>query len=707
MFRTISIHIYYLLIAGFLVISCKTKLPETPLAEVIPQELSIHGDTRVDNYYWLNNRDNPKVIEYLEAENAYTKAMLKHTENFQEILFNEIKNRLKEDDQSVPVLDNGYYYYTRFETGKEFPIHCRKKGNLDAEEEIMLDVNKMAEGYGYFHVSDLSVSPDNVYLAFGVDTLSRRKYTLYFKNLETGEILSQAIPLTNGYAVWANDNRTVFYTSKDDITLRSDRVWRYTVGEDIGTRREVYFEADETYSVGVGKTKSKKYIGIFISSTLSDEVRFVDANKPCGDFLVFQQRERNLEYSVDHYMDKFLIRTNLNAENFRLMETPVSRTGKANWKEVVPHRVDVLLQGMQVFKDFLVLSERKNGLTQIKIMPWDKSEPHYLDFGEETYSAFALNVPDFESKLLRYAYSSLTTPGSTFEYNMETRDKTLLKQEEVLGDFNPDNYEAKRLYATALDGTKIPISLVYRKGLELNGNNPTLLYGYGSYGYSQDARFSIARLSLLDRGFVYAIAHIRGGQEMGRYWYEEGKLLNKKNTFTDFIYCAKYLIEEKYTNPSLLFAQGGSAGGLLVGAVANMAPELFRGILAAVPFVDVVTTMLDETIPLTTSEYDEWGNPNDPVFYEYMLSYSPYDNLEAKNYPAMLVTTGLHDSQVQYWEPAKWVAKLRVTKTDNNPLLLYTNMEAGHGGAAGRFRRLREVAMEYAFMLDLAGIKKE
>lgn len=706
MYRSVLIRSVSLLVVSFLLYSCKTQVPEPPIAEVIPQELTIHGHTRVDNYYWLNDRDNPKVIEYLEAENAYTKAMLKHTEAFQETLFNEIKNRIKQDDQSVPVLDNGYYYYTSFEEGKEFPIYCRKKGSLDAVEEIMLDVNKMAEGYGYYQVSGLSVSPDNIYLAYGVDTVSRRKYTLYFKNLETGEILPRAIPLTDGYAVWANDNRTVFYTSKDDITLRSDKVWRYSVGEEIETLREVYFEADETFSVYIGKTKSKQYIGIFSSSTLSDEVRFIDANQPMGEFRIFQPRERNLEYSVDHYMDKFLIRTNMNAENFRLMETPVSKTGKANWKEVVPHRADVLLQGMQVFKDFLVLSERKNGLTQIKIMPWDKSEPHYLDFGEETYSAFAMNVPDFESKLLRYAYSSLTTPGSSFEYNMENREKTLLKQEEVLGDFNSDNYESKRLYATAEDGTKVPISLVYRKGLELNGNNPTLLYGYGSYGYSQDARFSSARLSLLDRGFVFAIAHIRGGQEMGRYWYEEGKLLNKKNTFTDFIDCARFLIDEKYTSPTLLFAQGGSAGGLLVGAVANMAPELFRGILAAVPFVDVVTTMLDETIPLTTSEYDEWGNPNDPVYYEYMLSYSPYDNLEAKNYPAMLVTTGLHDSQVQYWEPAKWVAKLRVTKTDNNPLLLHTNMEAGHGGAAGRFRRLREVAMEYAFMLDLAGIRK-
>lgn len=694
-----------LMFLGFLLFSCKT-VPEPPLAKIIPQELTIHGDTRVDYYYWLNNPDDQEVISYLEAENAYTSAMLKHTEDFQEALYNEIVGRIKQDDQSVPTLNNGYYYYSRYEEGKEFPIYCRKKDNPDSAEEIMLDVNQMAEGYGYYSVSGLSVSPDNVYLAFGVDTVSRRKYTLHFKNLETGEIMPQSIPLTNGYAVWANDSRTVFYTSKDDVTLRSDRVWRYTTGGDISTRKEVYFESDETFDVGVGKTKSKKYIGIQSSSTLSDEMRFVDADNPMGEFKVFHPREKNLEYSVDHYESKFLIRTNYNAENFRVMETPENNTGKDNWKEFIPHREDVLLTGIQVFKDFFVLSERKNGLTQIKIMPWDKKEEYYIDFGEETYSAGSMNMPDFDSKLLRYYYSSLTTPGSTFEYNMETREKVLLKQEEVLGGFDANNYEAKRLYAPAADGTMIPVSIVYKKGIVLDGSNPTLLYGYGSYGFSQDARFSSARLSLLDRGFVYAIAHIRGGQEMGRYWYEDGKLLKKKNTFTDFIDCAKFLIAENYTNSSVLFAEGGSAGGLLVGAVANMAPELFKGILAGVPFVDVVTTMLDESIPLTTSEYDEWGNPNDSVYYTYMLSYSPYDNVEAKAYPAMLVTTGLHDSQVQYFEPAKWVAKLRAMKTDDNPLLLHTNMEAGHGGAAGRFRRLREVAMEYAFMLDLVGIKE-
>lgn len=706
MFKPIVLKNVGFLLLGFLLYSCKPAVPEPPVATIIPKELTIHGHTRIDNYYWLNERETPKVLEYLEAENAYTKAMLKHTATFQESLFNEIVGRIKQDDQSVPVFENGYYYYRRFETGKEFPIFCRKKGSMNAEEEIMLDANKMAEGYSYFNVSGLRVSPDNNILAFGIDTLGRRDFTIYFKNLQTGEILPESIPNTTGSVVWATDNHTVFYTTRDEITLRSDRVWRYSMGEDISARKEIYYEADETFAVGIGRSKSNEYLFLFISSTLSDEVRILEANNPKGEFRVFHPRENDLLYSVDHFEDRFLVLTNYNAENFRLMETPLNKTGKSNWEEMIPHSKDVLLTDMQVFRDFLVLSQRQNGLAQIKIMPWTKEEPHFIDFGEETYAASDMNVPDFESKLLMFNYSSLTTPQSVFEYNMETREKKLLKQDEVLGDFDPANYVTRRLFAPADDGTMIPISIVYRKGLEMNGNNPTLLYGYGAYGFSQEARFSSARLSLLDRGFVYAIAHVRGGQEMGRFWYEEGKLLNKKNTFTDFIACARFLIAQQYTNPSVLFAQGGSAGGLLMGAVVNMAPELFSGILASVPFVDVVTTMLDESIPLTTSEYDKWGNPNDSVYYKYILSYSPYDNVVAQDYPAMLVTAGLHDSQVQYWEPAKWVAKLRATKTDDNPLLLYTNMEAGHSGAAGRFRRLREVAMEWAFILDLAGITK-
>lgn len=703
-----------LLLAGtilFISQSCKpeaesTRLPKPPVAEKIKKELTLHGHTRVDYYYWLNERDNPKVIAYLEAENEYLKAAMKHTEKLQEKLYAEMIGRLKQTDMSVPYRSEGYYYYTRYEEGKEYPYYCRKKGSLEAEEEIMLNVPEMAQGHGYFQVTGLSVSPDNKLLAYGVDTVSRRLYTIHFKDLTTGEVLPDRLINTIGYAAWANDNKTVFYTVKDETTLRPYKIYKHVLGTDPKEDVEIYREEDETFNTSVFKTKSKKYLMIASNSTLSDEYRFLDANKPDGQFKIIQPRERNLEYSVDHFGDKFYIRTNLNAKNFKLVSTPVNRTTKENWVDVIPHRADILLEEFEIFRDFLVVNERKNGLTNLRIIRWKDRSEHYLDFGEETYSARISVNPEFDTDLLRYGYSSLTTPNSTFDYNMKTREKILLKQEEVLGDFDPNNYHAERLYATAPDGVKIPISLVYRKGLEKNGKNPLLLYGYGSYGSSTDPSFSSARLSLLDRGFVYAIAHIRGGQELGRDWYEAGKLLQKKNTFTDFITCAEHLIAENFTNPDRLFAMGGSAGGLLMGAVVNMRPDLFKGVIAAVPFVDVITTMLDTSIPLTTSEFDEWGNPADKEYYDYMLSYSPYDNVEAKDYPAMLVTTGLHDSQVQYWEPAKWVAKLRELKTDKNPLLLYTNMEAGHGGASGRYRRYREIALQYAFLLDLAGIKE-
>lgn len=676
-----------------------------PVAEKIPKELTIHGQTRVDNYYWLKGRDNPGVVEYLKAENDYTQAVMKHTEQLQEKLYNEIVGRIKQTDMSVPYKEDGYYYYTRFEEAKEYPLYCRKKESLDAAEEVFLNVNDMAKGYNYYQVAGFTVSSDKNLIAFGVDTVSRRKYTIYFKNLKTGEILSDSIPNTSGRAAWANDNKTVFYALKDE-TLRPFKIFKHTLGTDVSKDREVFHEKDVTFEAYVYKTKSKGYIFIASESTLSSEYRYLDADNPDGQFKIIQPREKDLEYSVDHYKDRFYIQTNYEAKNFRLMEAPLDKTTKENWKEVIPHRSDVLLQGFEVFKDFLVLSERKNGLTQLRIIRWDNKSEHYLDFGEETYTAYISTNPEFDTDLLRYGYSSLTTPNSVFDYNLNTREKKLLKQEEVLGDFDSGNYKAERLYATAKDGTKIPISLVYRKGLKKNGNNPFLLYGYGSYGASMNPGFSSVRLSLLDRGFVYAIAHIRGGQEMGRYWYEEGKLLKKKNTFTDFIACAEYLIAEKFTNPKKLFAMGGSAGGLLIGAVVNMRPDLFKAVIAAVPWVDVVTTMLDPSVPLTTGEYDEWGNPNNKEYYDYMLSYSPYDNVEAKDYPAMLVTTGLQDSQVQYWEPAKWAAKLRALKTDKNILLLKTEMEAGHGGVSGRFRRFRETALEYAFMLDLLGIKK-
>lgn len=675
-----------------------------PIAQKQPKELTIHGDTRIDNYYWLRNREDSAVIAYLEAENAYREAVMEHTEELQSKLYDEIVGRIKQTDMSVPYRLNGYYYYTRYEEGQEYPIYCRKKGSLEAEEEILLNVNEMAEGYSYYQVAGLSVSPDNKMLSFGVDTLSRRIYTIHFKNLETGQILEDKLNVTSGSAAWANDNKTVFYTVKDEQTLRPYKVYKHKLGSDSNNDKLIYTEEDETFVCGAYKTKSREYIMIGSFATLSNEYRFLNADNPDGEFSILQPRIRELEYSVSHYNDKFYVLTNLDAQNFRLMETPVNAPGKENWKEVIPHREDVYLNGIEIFSNYLVVSERKDGLVNLRIMPWGDSEEHYMEFPEEAYLAYISTNPEFDTDILRYGYTSMTTPNSTYDYNMKTREKELLKQQEVIGDFNPDNYETKRLYAKADDGKKIPISLVYRKGIEKNAKNPLLLYAYGSYGYTIDPTFSSVRLSLLDRGFVYAIAHIRGGQIYGRQWYEEGKLLEKKNTFTDFVEAGEYLVEENYTNPENMYAMGGSAGGLLMGAVVNIAPELFNGVIAAVPFVDVVTTMLDESIPLTTGEFDEWGNPKEKEYYDYMLSYSPYDNVVVQDYPNMLVTTGLHDSQVQYWEPAKWVAKLRDLKTDDNLLLLYVNMDTGHGGASGRFERYKETAMEYAFLLMLEGI---
>jgi oligopeptidase B len=687
--------------------SCnRTDQMEPPIAEKRPVELTMHGDTRVDPYYWLRERDNPEVIAYLEAENAYREAVMKPSAHLQEKLFQEMVGRIKQEDESVPYRDNGYYYYTRYEEGREYPIYCRKKGSLDAAEEIMANVNEMAEGHEYYQVAGISVSPDNRYAAMGIDTVSRRKYTIYIRDLETGEMLSDEIPVTTGRASWANDSKTLFYTKKDDETLRSSAIFRHKLGTDTSGDVPVYEETDETFSTYVTKSKSKKYMIIGNSSTLTSEYRVLPADTPEGEFSVIQPRERGLEYSVQHFGDHFYILTNLDAVNFRLMKTPVDRTGKEYWQEVIGHREDVFLEGIEIFRDYLVVEERKEGLNQLRVIRWDDGSAHYVDMGEEVYTAGISVNPEFDTELLRYSYSSLTTPVSTFDYHMGTREKTLLKQQEVLGDFDPANYQARRLYATAGDGKKIPMSVVYRKGLELNGKNPTLLYGYGSYGITMDPGFNSSRLSLLDRGFVFAMAHVRGSQVYGRPWYEDGKLLHKMNTFTDFNDCAEYLIDAKYTGPEHLYAMGGSAGGLLIGAVINLRPELYKGVIAAVPFVDMVTTMLDEDIPLTTGEYDEWGNPNEEQYYRYMLGYSPYDNVEAEAYPNILVTTGLHDSQVQYWEPAKWVAKLRDMKTDHNLLLLYCNMDTGHGGASGRFERYRETAMEYTFLLKLAGIRE-
>jgi oligopeptidase B len=701
----LTLIIFTLIISGC---SQKNKIKQDltpPKAKKIQKQLTIHGDARIDDYFWLRERENPEVIEYLKAENDYKDAMLKHTEKLQKKLFKEIVGRIKQTDMSVPYKDNDYFYYTRYEKGQEHPIYCRKKESLEAKEQIMLNVNEMAKGYDFYQVVGRSVSEDNKFIAFGVDTVSRRKYTIQFKNLETGEILPDAIPNTTGGAAWANDNKTVFYATKDS-TLRPYKILKHILGADPSQDVEIFHETDNTFNTYVYKSKSKKYIFIGSFSTLSSEFRFLDADNPDGEFKIFNPRERDHEYSIEHFEDKFYIVTNWNAKNFRLMETQVDHTTDFHWKEVIPHRDDVLLEDIEVFKDYLVVGERKNGLRQIRVINQSDKSEHYLDFGEEAYLAYTSINPEFDTELLRYGYTSLTTPNSTFDYNMRTKEKTLLKQEEVLGGFDPQNYHTERLYAIADDSTKIPISLVYRKGLVKDGNNPLLLYGYGSYGNSMDASFRSDRLSLIDRGFVFAIAHIRGGQEMGRQWYEDGKLLKKKNTFTDFIDCAEYLVAEKFTNPEKLFVMGGSAGGLLIGAVVNMRPDLFKGVIAAVPWVDVVTTMLDESVPLTTAEYDEWGNPNNKEYYDYMLSYSPYDNVEAKHYPNMFVTTGLHDSQVQYWEPAKWVAKLRDLKTDNNLLLLHTDMKAGHGGKAGRFERYKLTAMEYAFILDLLGIRE-
>nr|WP_319509646.1 S9 family peptidase [uncultured Draconibacterium sp.] len=696
--------IYLSFIWGLFFVACTSEeKPEPPVAKKIMKELTIHGHTRVDNYYWMNERENPEVIAHLEAENAYKDAVMKHTEPLQEELFEEIKAKIKPENESVPYKKNGYYYYYKQLPGKEYDVNCRKKGSLDAEEKVVLDENVLAEGQEFFMLGGLSVSPNNKLIAYGVDTVSRRKYTINFKNLETGETLEDAIPLTTGSAVWANDNKTVYYTLKDDVTLRSEKIMKHVVGTPVEDDVEVFYEDDETFSVFIYKTKSQKYLIIGSESTLTSEYRFLDANNPEGDFKIVQPRERGLEYSVDHFGNDFYIRTNLNALNFRLMKTPVTATEKDNWTEVIAHRSDVYFSGFDIFKDYLVVTERIEGINQLRVIPWN-GEEYFIDFDEEVYTVSPNVNLDFDTDVFRFSYTSLTTPNSIYDYNLETKERTLLKQDEVLGGFSKDDYETKRIYATAGDGTKIPMSIVYKKGVEKNGDNPTLLYGYGSYGYTYNPSFSLARLPLLDRGFVYAIAHIRGSQINGRQWYEDGKLLKKMNTFTDFNDCAQFLIDDGYTNSEKLFAMGGSAGGLLMGACINLRPDLYKGVIAAVPFVDVVTTMLDESIPLTTSEFDEWGNPKIEKYYYYMLSYSPYDNVEAKDYPALLVTTGLHDSQVQYWEPAKWVAKLRELKTDDNPLLFHINMDYGHGGASGRYEWIKETALEYAFIFDQLGI---
>ena len=679
-----------------------------PKAKILPKKLKKHNEIRIDNYFWLNDRENPEVIDYLNQENAYYEAMTAHTKDFQKELFEEMKGRIKEDDQSVPYLYNGYYYITRFEKGQDYPIYSRKKGSLDAQEEILFDCNELAKGHTFFQLGGLSVSPDNRFASFGVDTVGRRIYTIKIKNLETNEILSDVIENATGGSVWANDNQTLFYTRQDKVTLRADTVFKHKLGTLATADSLVFEEKDDTFNVSVGKEKSKKYIVIGSESTLTTEYRILPSDTPDGEFKLFQPRVRGLEYNISHFGDSFYILTNKDkATNFKLMKTPENATEKKHWKEVIAHREEVLIEDIEIFSNYLVVEERSNGLNHIRIMPWSGEGEYYLPFGSETYNAYTTTNVDFDTDVLRYSYQSLATPSSVIDFNMKTKEKEIKKEQAVLGGrFDKNNYVEERVWATAQDGTKVPISMVYRKELKKDGTNPLLQYAYGSYGATMEPYFSTTRLTLLDRGFIFAIAHIRGGEDLGRQWYEDGKLLKKKNTFTDFIDCSRFLIQEKYTSPAHLYAEGGSAGGLLMGAVINMAPELYHGVIAQVPFVDVVTTMLDDSIPLTTGEYDEWGNPNNKKYYDYMLSYSPYDNVREQEYPNMYVSTGLHDSQVQYWEPAKWVAKLRTHKKGDAVLYLNTNMDAGHGGASGRFEAIKELAKEFAFLLDLEQIKK-
>ena len=679
-----------------------------PVANKIPKELEKFGEVRIDNYFWLKDRENPEVIDYLKKENAYYKKMTAHTKEFQKELFEEMKGRIKEDDESVPYLYNGYYYITRFEKGKNYPIYSRKKDSLSANEEILFNCNTLAKGNSYFQLGGLSISPNNKLASFSFDTVGRRIYTIQVKNLETGKILSDKIEEVTGSAVWANDNKTIFYSSQDQITLRSDKIFKHKLGTNQADDELVYFEKDETFNVDIAKSKSRKYLAIEAESTLTTEYLILEADNPDGKFRIFQKRVRGLEYSINHYGDSFYILTNKDkATNFKLMKTLETATSKENWIEVISDREDVLLEDIEIFKDFLVMEERFNGLNKIRIMPWNGEGEYYLPFESETYTAFTTTNVDFNTDILRYGYQSMATPSSVIDFNMKTKVKEIKKEQEVLGGkFDKNDYIEERLWATTKDGTQIPISMVYRKGLKKDSENPLLLYAYGSYGHSMDATFSSTRLTLLDRGFIFAIAHIRGGEDLGRHWYEHGKLLKKKNTFTDFIDCSQFLIEQKYTSAKHLYAEGGSAGGLLMGAIINLAPQLYHGIIAQVPFVDVITTMLDETIPLTTGEYDEWGNPNVKKYFKYMASYSPYDNIKKQNYPNMYVSTGLHDSQVQYWEPVKWVAKLRNMKTDDSILFLDINMDAGHGGASGRFEAIKELAKEFSFLLDLEKIEK-
>jgi oligopeptidase B len=687
---------------------------KSPVAEKHPEEFIIHNHTRIDNYSWMRLSDEQKIAKekdkqtqkveaYLNAENDYFDKATEGSKDFEEFLFEEMKGRIKEDDESVPYFRNQYFYITRYKKGNQYPIYSRKKSTLEADEEIMFNVNEDAEGHEFFELGGLNISPNNKLVAFATDTVSRRQYVIQIKNLETGKVYSDKIENTTGGSVWANDNKTLFYTKKDPVTLRSEKIYRHTLGTDSSEDVEVYHEGDDTFGTYVYKTKSQQYLVIGCYSTVSSEFRILSADSPFDEWKVIQPRERDLEYSLTHYEDHFYIQTNKDgATNFKLMKTPVDKTEKENWVDVISHREGTLLEDVSIFKDYLVIEERTNGLNRIRIKRWDGKEDYYLPFEEETYSVGVYGNPEFDTEIIRYSYNSMTTPSSVIDFNMKDQSKDIKKEQEVLGGkFEKNNYKSERVWVTARDGKKVPVSLVYHKDTELGKDTPLLLYAYGSYGYTISDGFSTTRLSLLDRGFVYALAHIRGSQYLGRTWYDDGKMLHKKNTFNDFIDCSKYLLENKYTSAEHLYAMGGSAGGLLMGAIVNMNAELYNGIVAAVPFVDVVSTMLDESIPLTTGEFDEWGNPKEKEYYDYIHSYSPYDQVKAKAYPNMMITTGYFDSQVQYWEPAKWVAKLRDVKTDKNILLMHTDMDTGHGGASGRFDSLKETARDYTFFLAL------
>ena len=706
-----------LVFIGVIIMSSCDKTLVPPIANKEPFEMTNHGHKRVDNYYWMRLTDEQKksknpdaqtieVTNYIDQENNYTQKSLLHTKGFQENLFDEIIERIPKDDETVPYLDNGYFYYSRYEEGQEYAIYCRKKGTLDAEEEIILDGNELSKGYRYFSVGSRSVSPNNVWLAYGLDTLSRRLYSIYFKNLHTGQTLEYSIPNTSGSVAWANDNKTVFYTSKNKVTLLSEKIFRHKLGSHYTRDVLVYQEKDNEFYNGVYRSKSGKFIIIWNSSTLVSDYHILKADDPDGNFLPFTTRGEAHEYDIAHHSNKFYIMTNYKAKNNRLMETPDNATDITNWKEVIPHDEKIHLLDMEIFDNHLVLNHRKNGLRGIRIINQTNKKDDILDFGENTYAAFFSTNKEFSTDIIRYNYSSLVTPWSTYDYNMNTGELILLKQDKVLGGYNQNDYFSERLYADSRDGIKVPISIVYNKNYKKHTHQNLLLYGYGSYGSTIDPYFNSARLSLLDRGFIFAIAHVRGSQIYGRHSYEDGKLFNKKNTFNDFIDAGKFLISSNYTNSDKLFCSGGSAGGLLIGAVINMEPNLWKGAIAGVPFVDVVTTMLDPSIPLTSNEWEEWGDPREKKYYDYMLSYSPYDQVEDKKYPNLLVTSGFFDSQVQYFEPLKWVAKLRQHWKGENKLLLHMEMDAGHGGKSGRFRRYKEVALEYAFLLDLAGIKK-